>query len=113
MQCLLVAVHPLRTEELAELLAVDFDAEGALILNPNWQWADEEKAVMAACSSLIAIINDGDLRVVHFSHFSVKEHLMSNRLLESDKDVSCYRIQLEPAHNLPSLRKLVSGFSYD
>jgi ankyrin repeat protein len=100
MQCLLVAVHPLRIEELAEVLAVDFDAERTPMLNPDWRWADQEKAVMSACSSLITIINDGDSRVVHFSHFSVKEYLMSNRLLESNKDVSCYHIQLEPAHTI-------------
>ena len=100
MQCLLVAVHPLRIEELAEVLAVDFDAEGTPMLNPDWRWADQEKAVMSACSSLITIINDGDSRVVHFSHFSVKEYLMSNRLLESNEDVSCYHIQLEPAHTI-------------
>jgi ankyrin repeat protein len=46
------------------------------------------------------IVEDGDSRVVQFSHFSVKEYLMSSRLAESSKDVSRYHIQLEPAHTV-------------
>jgi hypothetical protein len=100
MQCLVVAIHPLRIEELAEVFAVDFDVEGPPMLNQDWRWPDQEKAVMSACSSLVAIINDGESRIVHFSHFSVKEYLMSNRLVESSREVSCYHIQLEPAHTI-------------
>ena len=37
LQCLVVAVHPLCIEELAEVLAVDFDAEGTPMLNPKWR----------------------------------------------------------------------------
>ena len=100
LQCLVVAVRPLRIEELAEVLAVDFDLEGTPMLNPDWRWADQEKAVMSACSSLVAITNGGDSRIVHFSHFSVREYLMSNRLMKSSREVSCYHIQLEPSHNI-------------
>jgi len=48
------------------------------------------------------IVKDGssDSRIVQFSHFSVKEFLLSNRLSESTKDVSRYHIQLEPAHTI-------------
>ncbi len=43
LQCLVVAIRPLRVEELAEVLAVDFDdVEGIPKLNPNWRWEDEE-----------------------------------------------------------------------
>ena len=36
LQCLVVAIRPLRVEELAEVLAVDFgDEEGMPKLNPN------------------------------------------------------------------------------
>src|SRR6267154_1104602 len=99
MQCLVVAVHPLRIEELAEVLVVDFDVKGTPpILNPGLRWADLEKAVMLACSSLVNIIDDGDSRIVQFSHYSVKEYLMSDRFAESNSEVSCYHIQLEPAH---------------
>jgi uncharacterized protein YoxC len=101
MQCLVVAVHPLRIEELAEVLVVDFDVKGSPpILNPGSRWADQEKAVMSACSSLVNIIDDGESRIVQFSHYSVKEYLMSERFAESNSEVSCYHIQLEPAHTI-------------
>jgi hypothetical protein len=81
LQCLVVAVRPLSVEELAEVLSVDFDdAEGIPSLKPDWRWEEQELALLSACSSLIAIIEVGDLRVVQFSHFSVKEFLTSPRL---------------------------------
>ena len=102
LQCLVVAVRPLRVEELAEVLAIDFgDAGGIPKLNPNWRWEDQEQALLTACSSLIAIVVDTDLsRVVQFSHFSVKEFLTSQRLATSNLDVSLYHIVLEPAHTI-------------
>src|ERR1700755_3364785 len=80
MQCLVVAVRPLKVKELAEVLAFDFDAEGIPKLNENWRWEDQEEAVMWACSSLVTIVKDGDSRIVQFSHFSVKEFLTADRL---------------------------------
>ena len=81
LQCLVVAVRPLRVEELAEVLAVDFDdAEGIPRLKSDWRWEQQELALLSACSSLIAIVEAGDSRVVQFSHFSVKEFLTSPRL---------------------------------
>ena len=100
LQCLVAAVRPLRVEELAEVLAVDFDAEGISKLNPAWRWEDQEEAVMSACSSLVIIVEDGDSRIVQFSHFSVKEYLTSDRLAESSGDVSRYYIPLEDAHTI-------------
>jgi hypothetical protein len=86
-------------EELAEVLAVDFeDAEGIPKLNPSWRWEDQEQALLNSCSSLIAIVDTGDSRVVQFSHFSVKEFLTSARLTTSIQDVSVYHIVLGPAH---------------
>jgi ankyrin repeat protein len=99
-QCLVVAARPLRVEELAEVLAIDFDSEVTARLNPDLRWPDQERAVMSACSSLISIVNDGDSRVVQFSHFSVKEFLMSRRLSESSQDISRYHIELEAAHTI-------------
>ena len=104
LQCLTVALRPLRVEELAEVLAVDFDAlaqGGIPQLNPNWRLADQRdqhRAVLSTCSSLIAIVDDGYYQVVQFSHFSVREFLTSDRLACSSRDVSRYRIVLEPAH---------------
>jgi len=100
LQCLVVAVRPLRVEELAEVLAVDFEVGGTPMLNPGWRWSDHQEAVLSACSSLVTIVKDGDLRIVQFSHFSVKEYLTSDRLAESSRDVSRYHIQLAAAHTI-------------
>jgi ankyrin repeat protein len=103
LHCLAIAIRPLQVEELAEVLAVDFDAVGQggiPKLNPDWRWADQHQAVLSTCSSLIAIVDDGDCQVVQFSHFSVKEFLTSDRLAHSSEDVSRYHILLEPAHTL-------------
>ncbi|KAF8498248.1 hypothetical protein F5888DRAFT_234093 [Russula emetica] len=101
LQCLVVALRPLRVEELAEVLAVDFDdAEGIPRLKPDWRWEEQELALLSACSSLIAIVEAGDSRVVQFSHFSVKEFLTSPRLATASGEVSNYHIDSEPAHTI-------------
>jgi ankyrin repeat protein len=100
LQCLVAADHPLRVEELAEVVAVDFDSEGTPMLNPGWRWSDQQEAVLSACSSLVMIVKESDWWIVQISHFSVKEFLLSSRLAESSKDVSWYHIQLEPAHTI-------------
>jgi ankyrin repeat protein len=100
LQCLVAAVRPLRVKELAEVLAFDFSAEGIPKLNLGWRWEDKEEAVMSACSSLVMIIEDGDSRIVQFSHFSVKEFLTANRLMDPIRDVSRYHIRLEAAHTI-------------
>ena len=88
-------------EELAEVLAVDYeDEEDIPRLNPNWQSADDEQAILTSCSSLIAVVKTGYSRVVQFSHFSVKEYLTSTRLATSNGDVLRYHIALEPAHTI-------------
>src|ERR1700730_15030431 len=74
LQCLTVAIRPLRVEELAEVLAVDFSAAHRGVItkvNPYWRWTDQHQAVPSTCSSLIAIVNDRGLQVGQFSHFSV------------------------------------------
>ncbi len=100
LQCLVVAARPLRVEELAEVLAFDFNTGGMPKLNPGWRWEDQEEAVMSACSSLVTIVKDGDSRVVQFSHFSVKEFLTADRLAEPIRDVSRYHIRLGAAHTI-------------
>src|SRR5579863_2061401 len=97
LQCLVVATRPLRIEELAEALAVDFDVEdGIPTLNTSWRWEDQEQALLSSWSSLISIVhgngsddevdeddegseddesndhNHDNARVVQFSHLSVK-----------------------------------------
>jgi ankyrin repeat protein len=100
LQCLVVAARPLRVEELAEVLAFDFNTGGMPKLNPSWRWEDQEEAVVSTCSSLITIVKDGDSRVVQFSHFSVKEFLTADRLAEPIRDVTRYHIRLEAAHTI-------------
>jgi len=124
LQCLVVAIRPLRVAELAEVLAVDFeDAEGIPRSKPDWLWDDEEEALISACSSLIAIVDAGDVeasdgnsvaesddgnshvkagdsRIVQFSHFSVKEFLTSSRLVTASGEVSDHHIDLERAHTI-------------
>jgi ankyrin repeat protein len=103
LQCLAVAVRPLHVEELAELLAFDFQASssgGIPTLKEDWRWDDQEEAVLSTCSSLITIVHNGDTRVVQFSHFSVKEYLTSSRLAQSHRDVSGFFIDLGRAHTI-------------
>jgi ankyrin repeat protein len=100
LQCLVVAARPLWVEELAEVLAFDFNAGGMPKLNPGWRWEDQEEAVMSACSSLVTIVKDGDSRIVQFSHFSVKEFLTAERLAEPIRDVTRYHIRPEAAHTI-------------
>ena len=64
LQCLIVAIRPFHVEELAEVLAVDFDdAEGIPKLNSNWRWEDQEQAILSSCSSLIAIVQSSGFRI--------------------------------------------------
>jgi hypothetical protein len=101
LHCLVVAIRPLRVEELAEVLAVEFDnAEGVPRFKPDWRWEDEEQALLTSCSSLIAIVGARNSRVVQFSHFSVKEFLTSPRFATSNGEVSRYYIDLESAHTI-------------
>ena len=122
LQCLMVAVRPLRVEELAEVLAFDFGAAQGSVpkYRAAWRLDDQTQAVLSTCSSLVTIVNDSsdsdsDLdryryqylrrwrqrqrkrpQVVQFSHFSVKEFLMSNRL----GDFSRYHIHPLSAHTI-------------
>ena len=119
LQCLVVAIQPLCVEELAEVLAIDFDGgESTPKLNSSWRWEDHEQALLLSCSSLISIVEnelvdidtddddsigdtvDDDSRVVQFSHFSVKEFLTSSRLTTPSRDVSRFHIDLEPSHTV-------------
>ena len=104
LQCLAVAIRPLSVAELAELLALEFDAAkgGISKLSADWRWEDHEQAILSTCSSLVTIVvphTDGS-PVVQFSHFSVKEFLLSDRLATSTKDISRYHIVLEDANTV-------------
>jgi ankyrin repeat protein len=103
LQCLTVAVRPLRVAELAEVLAVDFGTAycgGTSKLNTDWRWEDQEGAFLSTCSSLISVVDEYGRQVVQFSHYSVKEFLTSSRITGSSSDVSRFNILLEPAHTI-------------
>jgi Ankyrin repeats (3 copies) len=100
-QCIVAAIRPLRVEELAEIFAIEFGVNEATNLVDGWRPENPEEAVLSACSSLIAIIDDKGSKVVQFSHFSVKEFLTSDRLETSDiGHLSDYYIPLEAAHTI-------------
>ena len=104
LQCLVVAVRPLRVEELAELLAFEFDsAQGGIPkYRPALRSDDQTQAVLSTCSSLVTIIHEhwSGSQFVQFSHFSVKEFLVSTRLASALGDISRYHISLGSAHTI-------------
>jgi hypothetical protein len=98
-----VASRPLRVEELAELLAFDFEAGPIPKFHEDWRLEDPVDAVLSTCSSLLAIVDGGYPfgKVIQFSHFSVKEFLTSARLAEaSDIIPRRYHVSMTPAHTL-------------
>ena len=111
-QCLAFSRRPLLVKELAEVLAIQFDA-AIPGLNTSLRPGDADEAVLSACSTLVTIIepdddgDDGDdndrgnSRIVQFSHYSVKEYLTSERLAKSFKgDLSEYHISPKLAHTI-------------
>ena len=108
LHCLAVAIRPLRVEEFAEILAFDFDGAKGNIpkFRAEWRSTDQEEAVLRTCSSLITVIDNRDFRgdvvsrVVQFSHFSVKEFLVSDRLASPAREVSRYHILPGLAHTI-------------
>ena len=100
LQCLTVAIRPLHIEELAGVLALDFQEaeETTPTLIDDWRWEDRQRAVLSTCSSLVTVVDDGGSRVIQFSHFTVKEFLTSHRLATSKGAVSHFHIIPEPAH---------------
>ena len=112
LQCLVVAFRPLYVEELAELLAFEFNgtARGIPQYHPALRLDDQTEAVLSTCSSLVTIIDEPQnpifvwleppRRIVQFSHFSVKEFLVSIRLASSLGDISQYHIRLASAHTV-------------
>ena len=100
LQCLAVAIRPLLVEELAEILVLDYDGSDGMTpkLIEDWRREDRQESVLSTCSSLITLVDDGDSRVIQFSHFSVKEFLTSDRLAASKGDLSDFHIMPDPAH---------------
>jgi hypothetical protein len=99
LQCVSVASRPLRVEELAEILAFDFNTGPIPKFYMDCRFEDPVKAVLSICSTLLSLVNVEDSRVVQFDHFSVKEFLTSIRFAEKRNTISSrYHISLAPAH---------------
>jgi ankyrin repeat protein len=102
-QFVAVASRPLRVDELAELLAFDFEAGPIPKFHEGWRLEDPVDAVLSACSSLLSVVDVKGSPVIQFSHFSVKEFLTSARLAKaSDIIHRRYHISMTPAHTLVS-----------
>ena len=98
-QCLVVAIRPLRVEELAEIFAVEFDSDTVPNFVKDWRPDNSEEAVPSTCSTLITVVEDNGSKCFQFSHFSVKEFLISDRLRTSDVgNIRQYHISLDTAH---------------
>ena len=100
-QCLVVAIRPLRVEELAELFAIEFDPNAGPRLKEDWRPENAEDAVLSVCSTLIAVTENKGSKIVQFSHFSVKEYLTSDRLRTSKiRNLRYYHTPLDAAHTI-------------
>ena len=97
-QCLAFSSDLLDVEQLAEVIAVDFDAGAIPTLDVDLRPRKAHEAILSACSTLVTTVGG---RVVQFSHYSVKEFLTSERLAKSDKwNLSQYYISPGPAHTI-------------
>ena len=108
--CVAVAYRPLRVEELAEILAFDFEAGPIPEFREECRLTNPVAAVLSTCSTLLTLVNVRDYRLFHgynnhqvvqFAHFSVKEFLTSTRFAEKrDSISSLYHISMTPAHTV-------------
>jgi ankyrin repeat protein len=105
-QWLTVSSRPPHIKELAEVFAMNFDAETSGIprFDSSWRPSNAEASVLSACSTLVSIVHSTDWRGrretrVQFAHFSVKEYLTSDRIANSAL-VSHFYILPKPAHTL-------------
>jgi len=101
---LVAAIRPLHVEELAEIFAIDFElgTVTAPYLMDAWRPENPEEAILSTCSTLISVIDDDNgSKFVQFSHFSVKEFLISDRLRTSEVgNIRNDYIRLDAAHTL-------------
>jgi len=97
-QCVSVAARPLHVEELADILAFDFDGESTPTFRAERRSEDPVHAVLSTCSSLFAIVEVGGSQVVQFSHFSAKEYLASEWLAKAKNKISRFYVSTTPAH---------------
>ena len=93
--------RPLRVEELVEFLAFDFNVGPIPKFHEDRRLEDPLEAVLSTCSTLLSLVNVGDSPVIQFSHFSVKEFLMSPPFAKKYDIISdCYHVSMTSAHTL-------------
>jgi len=117
---IMVSSRPLCVEELAEVFAINFDEEmsGIPKFEPSWRDPNAEKAILSACSTLVTIVEErwpGKMvKIVQFSHFSVKEYLTSDRIANAEH-FSHFHIHPKPAHTLlaKSCLSVLFGLDYN
>ena len=101
LQCVAVALRPLRVAELAEILSFDFETGPVPKFHEDWRLGDSIEAILSTTSGLLAKVDVKDSSVIQFSHFSVKEYLTSSRLAETNDIISGrYHISMTSAHTL-------------
>jgi len=110
LQCVAVAYRPLLVEELAEILAFDFEVGPIPEFREECRLQNPVAAVLSMCSTLLALVNVKDYdrfhdfnnhQVVQFAHFSVKEFLTSTRFVKKRDSISSrYHISMTPAHTV-------------
>jgi hypothetical protein len=107
LQCLLVAVRPLRVDELSELLAFEFNvAQGGIPkYRSAWRLDDQTQAVLSTCSSLVTIIDVPTCTVtVRLYSFHISPSRSFWRQIASSpplsRDFSRYQIRPASAHTI-------------
>jgi len=99
LRCVTVASRPLLVEELAEILAFNFNKGPIPKFHMNCRLEDPVEAVLYICSTLLSLVNVENSRVVQFGHFSVKESVTSTRFAKKCNTISSrYHISMSPAH---------------
>ncbi len=118
-QFVAVAVRPLYVEELAELLAFDFEAMPVPKFYEGWRLDDPIHAVQSTCPSFFSIVDEKDVegkdveerdvdeeyshtprKIIQFSHFSIKEFLTSARLKSKHINLCRYHVSDSSAHTI-------------
>ena len=98
-RCLVVSKRPLRVEELAELLTIQPDVGTNPTFKIGWRPEDPENFVLSVGSPLVTIETFKGKKIVQFSHFSVREYLVSERIrVAYSENVSHFHVFSRSAH---------------
>ena len=112
-QCLAASIRPLRVDELAEILAMQFEVGALPSYDMKFRPENPEEAILSTCPGLLTILDVDGSRVVQFSHFSVMEYLTSERLAKAGKEISRYHILPRSAHSILLQASLSALLSLD